>query len=244
MIRVFYYPIAFKFKKQNQKAVIFFVTLLMFGFTWLLHSWQWYWIKGSYYFYPTDMLFWFTLGLIIAINAVKSYSKLTNKQATAVQENYFLKGAKVVIMFIAMSLLWSMWTSSSITEFIYISKFSVKGTASDYLGFIGILAVVMLLAGIIRTLHYKKNWFGFVFNEIKPLYGITFCVIVFGCLETLKKNNFYEQGENFISLNINTRDRTLLERGYYEQILNTDDKRIDLINVGRKSKNRNLIMNV
>lgn len=243
MIRVFYYPIAFKFKKQNQKAVIFWVTLLMFGFTWLLHSWQWYWIKGSYYFYPTDMLFWFTLGIVIAVNAVLSYSKLSDKQTAAVPENYFLKGAKVVVMFIAMSLLWSMWTSSSITEFIYISKFSLKGNAGDYLSFAGVLLVAFLIAGIIRTLHYKRNWFGFVFSEIKPLFGITFCVIVFGSLEALKKNNFYEEAENFISLNINTRDRTLLERGYYEQILNNDDKQIDLMNVGSKFKKWNLDRN-
>lgn len=239
MIRVFYYPIVFKLKKQNQKFVVWFATLFMFGLSWLLHSWQWYWIKGSYYFYPTDMLFWFTLGLIISYKALQAINKLNNPQEDVKNRNYFLEAQKVVIMFFTMSFLWSMWTSSSLTEFVYISKFAKAGTVIEYLIFIGAAIGVGLVAGIIRTLHFKRNWFAFIFNETNPIVGIGFCVIVFSSLAFLKTNH-KEDVEGFISMNVNSRDKMLLERGYYEQILNNDDKSIELLNVGSKFKKWNL----
>ena len=238
MIRVFYYPLVFKFKKANQKVVVGTATLLMFGLTWLLHSWQWYWIKGSYYFYPTDMLFWFTLGVIISVNAVRAINKL-NKDNQKSTENYFIGGAKVVLMFFTMSLLWSLWTSSAITEFFYISKFSKTGSGREYLYFFGATCVLILCAGWIRSLYFSKNWFSFVFSETKPIYGIGFCLILFSSVELLKQNN-KDDVVAFLNMNINNRDKALLERGYYEQILNNDDKSIELLNVGSKFKKWNL----
>lgn len=239
MIRVFYYPIVFKFKKQNQRLVVGLVTLLMFGFTWLLHSWQWYWIKGSYYFYPTDMIFWFTLGLIISYNAVRTIDKLNNTKPVKA-ENYYVGGAKVVLMFVAMSLLWSMWTASSVTEFFYISKFVLAGTMTEYVCCFVLIILVMLIAGLIRWLHYKRNWFGFVFLDTKPVYGIMFSVLVFSSIEFISFKGYKAAAENFINMNVNARDKILLERGYYEQILNNDDKSIELLNVGSKFKKWNL----
>jgi hypothetical protein len=239
MIRVFYYPIVFKFKKQNQEVVVGLCTLLMFGFTWLLHSWQWYWIKGSYYFYPTDMIFWFTLGIFVSVNAVRSLNKLNENTSAIKQENHFLKAAKIVLMFFSMSLLWSLWTASSVTEFFYISRFALSGTAKEYIIFIGVTVLIIVLAGVIRTMYYKRNWFSFIFAETKPFYGIALCVIVFSSLQLLKKNE-KETANGFINMTINSRDKTLLERGYYEQILNNDDKTIELLNVGSKFKKWNL----
>jgi hypothetical protein len=240
MLRVFYYPTLFKFKKTNQRFAIWFVTLFMFGCTWFLHSWQWYWIKGSYYFYPTDMLFWFTFGVIISISALRSYIKMTKGADRTGPQNYYIQALRVVLMFFIMSLLWSLWTSTSITEFLYISKFSISGTAKEYLMFLGIGIVVVLIAGVIRTLHFKQNWFAFVFEETKPVYGIAFCVLMYGSMEILKQGEFKNEVKSFISMNMNSRDKTLLERGYYEQILNSDDKAIDLMNAGGKFKKWNL----
>jgi hypothetical protein len=239
MTRVFYYPLIFKLKKVNQKFVIWFVTLLMFGFTWLLHSWQWYWIKGTYYFYATDMIFWFTLGIIISCNAVRAFNKLNSQKEIPNKRNYFLEAGKVIFMFFAMSLLWSLWTASSLKEFFYIFKFAKSGTLNEYLMFIGIVVLLVFFAGVIRTLHLKRNWFTFIFNELNPLVGIGLCVIVVTSLEVLKTSH-NEVAQNFVNMSINNRDKIILERGYYEQILNNDDKLIELMNVGSKFKKWNL----
>jgi hypothetical protein len=240
MTRVFYYPLVFKLKKINQKFVVWSVTLFMFACTWLLHSWQWYWIKGSYYFYPADMLFWFILGIIISYNAVKAFNRLNNVSGDKRNQNYFAEASKIIFMFFAMSLLWSLWTASSLTEFVYIIRFVASGTVNEYLIFIGVTMVVVLLAGIIRTLYYKRNWFAFIFSETTPIFGIGFCLIIFSSLEVLKQNNLKEEAKSFISMSINNRDKILLERGYYEQILNNDDKSIELLNIGSKFKKWNL----
>ncbi|HWY11764.1 MAG TPA: SGNH/GDSL hydrolase family protein [Bacteroidia bacterium] len=240
MIRVFYYPLVFKFKKFNSKPFVFFATLTMFGCTWALHSWQWYWIKGSYYFYSTDVLFWFILGCFVATNAVRAMNRLNDDNAKVKPENHFFKAGKILLMFYTMSFLWSLWTSSSITEFLYCTKFAGTGTFSEYFLFVGGTILAIFIAGIIRTLYYNKNWFGFIFDEIKPLCGIGLCVLVIGTMETLKQNNHADEVESFLSMNINSRDKMLLERGYYEQILNNDDRSIELLNVRSKFKNWNL----
>lgn len=235
MMRVFYYPLMFKLKQYNPKIVLFVCINIMFFVTWFLHSWQWYWIKGSYYFYATDMIFWGILGLMISINSVKVYVDFSTKPAgQSVSTNHFKSAAKIVFMFFLMSVLWSLWTSSSLTEFFYINTFAGNGSIKDYGLFLLALAGIVIVAGIIRYLHFEKKWFTFLFKEIKPLYGIGICVIISGILFSLDKTNYNKEVESFLSMNLNQKDKSVLERGYYDQILNNDDKSVELVNIGNK----------
>lgn len=236
MMRVFYYPFMFRFKKYNPVIVLFFCINIMFFVSWFLHSWQWFWIKGSGYFYLTDILFWMIFGIIVSIQSVRAYLKF-NRTPDTKQDNYFVDSVKLVLMLFVMCVLWSMWTSSSLTEFIYIGTFAKTGTVTDYLLFVSGIAGLILLVWLIRYLYFEKKWFSFVFSELKPISGIVLCLIVFCFLKEwslVNAGSYKEEVSNFLSMNVNQKDRNSLERGYYDQILNDEDKSIELLNFGGK----------
>lgn len=235
MMRVFYYPFTFKFKKWNQVPVLFFSINIMFAITWFLHVWQWYWIKGSFYLYATDVLFWGSLGFLISINSVIIYKRFARGvNPSQGKTNVVTDAAKIILMFILMSILWSLWTSSSLNEFLYLFRFSVKGNLSDYLLFFVGLSFVIITAAVIRWLYVKKQWFGFFFKDYNSLSGsvIAITIVVTGMF--FKNTSYNNEVENFLSSNINDRDKNILERGYYDKILNNEEKSVELFNYNNK----------
>lgn len=96
MLRVFYYPMLLQLKKWRPKRAVLLLMLTMFAITWLLHSWQWYWIKGSFPILPNDILYWSIFGTIIAVVSVNKFSK--NKKLSP--DNPFRIGMGVVAMFL------------------------------------------------------------------------------------------------------------------------------------------------
>jgi hypothetical protein len=236
IMRVFYYPLVFKFRKSPQGPVILLAVMTMFILTWLLHAWQWYWIKGTYYFYAPDMLFWLLLGVIISIHSYRSYLRSNKPKVHIKKENYFIAAAKVVLMFVTMSFLWSLWTASSLTEFIYFSKFSKLITTKEFLSLGILIAAVIIISGFIRKQYFTKNWFAFVFDEIKPQRGLIICLAVILLCEGLKMKD-PAAVEDFLALRMNKKDQQTMERGYYDQVLSNDDKAVEFLNTGTKKWN-------
>lgn len=235
MMRVFYYPLVFRLKKFNTRIVLFYSTLVMFAVTWFLHSWQWYWIKGSFYLYPADMLFWGILGIVISFKAVYSFSsQVKNSIYHKLFSNHFYIAAKIVFVFAVISFLWSLWTSSSLTEFRYLTGFAFQGTTTDYLLFFLVILFIMLIAGFIRYFHFRNNLFSIFFKEISAYSGLFFCILLILSLQLAENSKYSEETRDFLNLHLNRKDKSMIERGYYEQLLNNDDKSIELVNIGSK----------
>lgn len=234
MWRVFYYPFLFRLKRWPQKRAILFTVLVMFGITWLLHGWQWYWVKGSFPLLANDILYWTLFGLILAYVSVRAFSVSIKKK----KENHFINGMRIVYMFFAMSFLWSFWTAGSLTEWIYIFSKFLK------LDFISVLLLtlsisgIFILGGIIAVVQEKTKWFS-VFTE--TLSGNTRNVI-FILLAGAGLFYHYENKSIAIPLSkmfdpqLNLHDRNIVERGYYEQLLTTNQMNQQLRPVFKKSE--------
>jgi hypothetical protein len=229
MTRVFYYSLLFKLKKLPMKFALFATTLFMFFVTWALHAWQWYWIKGKMLLNPNDMLFWALLGTAISVNAVIAYSRIGKPPKKEGTIDYFKKTCGIMVMFFSMSFLWSLWTSSSIKEFFYLTSFIGSASVEDWIflliGFIGI----GVIGGFIRYLHLRKNYFSFVFKDANPVWSITMNLVILAVF-LFPPSFLVEEFSLLKDPNLNKRDRQNLERGYYEQILSSDDKARDVFN--------------
>ena len=46
-MKLFFYPTHFKLRKMGTLWALSLATLATFLATWLLHSWQWFWIRGK-----------------------------------------------------------------------------------------------------------------------------------------------------------------------------------------------------
>ena len=62
MVRLFFNPVVFRLKRWPQPAALAAGTVVVFVATWLLHAYQWYWLRGSWGFSVPDALFWGILG--------------------------------------------------------------------------------------------------------------------------------------------------------------------------------------
>ena len=70
MMRVFYYPMLFRLQRYGGKLALVVATVMVFALTWLLHSYQWFWLLGSFPLTVQDMAFWGLLGVLVVGNSL------------------------------------------------------------------------------------------------------------------------------------------------------------------------------
>src|SRR5439155_7314418 len=70
MMKLFYYPAYFALRKRGEARAIVLSTVLVFATTWMLHSYQWFWFRGSVLLAWNDLIFWSVLGLLVVITTL------------------------------------------------------------------------------------------------------------------------------------------------------------------------------
>ncbi len=80
MMKVFYYPVFFKLRRWGTTPGIVFATIFVFFCTWLLHSYQWFWLRGSFPLTWQDAFFWGIFGLLVIANSL--YEAKCGRQRT------------------------------------------------------------------------------------------------------------------------------------------------------------------
>jgi hypothetical protein len=121
MQKIFYFPAVFALKRLGTNNAIIIATLYVFMLTWLLHSYQWFWLRGSWLLAWHDMLFWAVLGVLVVVNSLYEIKygrkRSLGKVAWSWQSNA-LTVAKTYGTFWFICILWSFWTSESITDWL------------------------------------------------------------------------------------------------------------------------------
>ncbi len=89
----------------------------MFVVTWLLHSYQWFWLRGELLFTWPDTLFWGILGALVIVNVV---IEARRKQKPVVKgwQGYALRALQIAGTFSLITTLWSLWNASSVGEWL------------------------------------------------------------------------------------------------------------------------------
>jgi hypothetical protein len=81
MMKLVYYPSFFRLRQRGQKLALIGATLLVFVITWLLHSYQWFWIRGDFPITGTDALFWGSVGFFMLLEMLRDTSKTATARA-------------------------------------------------------------------------------------------------------------------------------------------------------------------
>jgi len=121
MMKVFYYPVFMRLRRWGMTTGLVGATAVVFAGTWLLHSYQWFWLRGTFPLRATDALFWGILGLLVVVNSLweaRSKKKHSLGQRAWAFREALVHSAKTVGMFVLISLLWSLWSSPSIGEWV------------------------------------------------------------------------------------------------------------------------------
>jgi D-alanyl-lipoteichoic acid acyltransferase DltB (MBOAT superfamily) len=222
MMKLVYFPSFFRLRKRGNTPALIIATIVVFLVTWLLHSYQWFWVRGDFPLTPTDALFWGTLGTCMMIQMLRETRK--PRQAAQAKVAWSLKrGVVTVGFFWAMSALWALWDSHSIAEYFSIWSVARHADTTSIVTAIGLVVVGVAIAGwpwgvaaIGGEGRAKAFW------RRDDVQGAAVCAGLLlvaqpsitgllgprtgGFVQSLRENR------------LNERDAASMHRGYYEQI--------------------------
>ena len=121
MMKVVYYPAFFELRRFGMLPGIIGATLLVFFATWFLHAYQWFWLLGSVLLTWPDVLFWSVLAFFLVINTVLDMRRRQRAQKEPFDGSvraYAQRAVQTVVFFAAMCVLWSLWSSESVSEWL------------------------------------------------------------------------------------------------------------------------------
>jgi alginate O-acetyltransferase complex protein AlgI len=231
MMKIFYYPIFFKIRKIGVKPAIFITVLILFIITWLLHSYQFLWIAGTFPINWNDFIYWTLFGLLIAINSVYQFVNSKQKKESDSLLSIAILGLQTTAMFLFMSFFWSFWVSESVAEWLGLLAISKGSSMVDWLLFLAI--VILIYTMITSTLYFRKNKTELL-NKFKPqtvakkiLVYSSIMVFLIGISSKTVIGKISEvMGVNLLALTeitLNDADAKKLEKGYYETMVGSNN---------------------
>ena len=114
MVRLFWFSVWFRLRKRGERLALLVATTVVFVATTLLHSWQSFWLAGTFAIAPQDLLFWGLLGATVLIGVLRDHGK--ESPAAPSRPLTVRRIAATVGVWITISLLWSMWSSASLAD--------------------------------------------------------------------------------------------------------------------------------
>src|SRR6266576_4156282 len=145
VMKLFFYPTHFALRRIGPLRAMSVATLATFFATWLLHSWQWFWIRGTPLFNWKDFSFWAILAVLVLVTAIYETTrgqKRTLSPSRVTLRQRFIIGLEAGAVFCLMCILWSYWTCQSWAEFRTLMDAASKPTLRD-------IAIVFVVFAIV-----------------------------------------------------------------------------------------------
>jgi len=238
ILKIFFNPMYLKLSRRKWgTGALVLATLYAFFATWALHSYQTFWIRGSFPIHWADVLFWGFLGVAVLLTALYE-TKFSAQRRKAMMQRGRARDAKQALcaaaMFITLVLLWTLWNSDSWAMYAStVSKLALlsPGSATAIGGGIVLLMLASILLGRSTRAHTDtatssaKSSAPFWGPAIRvtALSGVILAVGNWPLL--LKAQPALVRAVGSLKQNkLNQRDAKMLERGYYENL--TDASRL------------------
>jgi hypothetical protein len=133
MVRVVFNPVVFRLKKWPQPRALAAATATVFVATWALHAYQSFWLRGTWGFTVPDALFWGVLGGLVMVNvqldarASRKKKSLKPKAASFSLRAFGVRGLKTAGTLLTIMLLWSLWSSPSVSAWLAMLRRGLGG---------------------------------------------------------------------------------------------------------------------
>jgi D-alanyl-lipoteichoic acid acyltransferase DltB (MBOAT superfamily) len=235
MMKVFYYPSYFALRKRGNTFALVTSTLVVFGVTWALHVYQWFWLRGTVLLAWHDVLFWAILAICVVFNSLHEVShgrqRMLEKRALTWRDSA-VRALKTVAMFCFISVLWSLWSTESLTT--WLSLWSAAGEWPDApLSWAAIISLAVPVLVGVAAFASGRSWTG----TMAPRYERTAAVVMATAtaLVLVSTSRVYSHlgpvGTFVAGIRyggLNQADVAGLERGYYENLIGADRLNGDL----------------
>lgn len=141
-------PVYFALRKLGDTWAMIWAALITFTVTWLLHSYQWFWIRGEFPMVWSDIVFWFGLGAVVLVNMLlesRMGRRRSLKDRVPTVRDDAIVALKTAGTFVAISLLWTVWSTPDTAELRIIGAALMRSSVAD----IGIIVAVPLCVGVL-----------------------------------------------------------------------------------------------
>lgn len=146
LVKVFYYPLYFRIRHWGNATAVVVTILVLFGLTWLLHSFQWFWLKGKFPLRDVDAVFWGLFGLLVAANALLEMRRGRQSGRLHPLGTAMTMSARILGMLTFMSILWSLWSAPSLRDWMVPVRVALSSPVAQWAQLLGILVIAWTLA--------------------------------------------------------------------------------------------------
>ena len=239
MQKVFYMPVYFRLNKLGTIARLALATAFVIFLTWLLHAYQWFWLRGKFLISAPDIVFWILLGSLVVANVIREARRGRKRTLGGRQlslRELLSSSFRIAGTFSIMAILWSLWTSGSISN--GLSLWAVALTPAGIATLFAVFVVLMVVLGAILWIDSYLNarpkrdpdspraFFG-----VSVKHGL-----VIAALFIVASPAFYTRvggrpGEILADIRtarLSDRDADLLLKGYYEDLIGVSQFNSDL----------------
>jgi D-alanyl-lipoteichoic acid acyltransferase DltB (MBOAT superfamily) len=230
MMKVVFYPTFLPLRPRGERKALVVATLAVFFVTWATHSYQWFWVLGQWKFSWTDSLFWAILAVLLVAGSLRELRhgrerslgkpKLTPRRAVSL-------ALRTASTFAVISFLWTFWNTPTLGD--WLDLISVERPSPAELGMIVAVLVGMGVAAVLAEQLAEpsqkpaapggkpKIWG----PAMLPLTGLAaICLLAVPTTGSLLTTGGQQFVRDLRVPELNQRDARLMERGYYEDLLN------------------------
>jgi D-alanyl-lipoteichoic acid acyltransferase DltB (MBOAT superfamily) len=239
MMKLFYYPAYFRLRRLGATTGLVLSTALVFAGTWALHSYQWFWLRGSFLIEAHDTLFWAILGVAMIANSVYEARHGRRRTLSGRGPNGFARAAlalRTLATFMVLCALWSMWSSDTLEQWLQLWRTSDSLWLAAALC-VGVPALAAASWALDRLAERRpapkpaprppRPFFWFQAAQV----GVaTVVLLAIGRPEVFSRMGTQVAGvvEPLLEPRLNARDAQLLERGYYEHLIAVNQQNAEL----------------
>jgi hypothetical protein len=230
VMKLFFYPTHFALRRVGPLRALSVATLATFLATWLLHSWQWFWIRGTPLFNSKDFSFWMILAVLVLVTAIYETTRgrkrtLTPSRVTLRQR--LILGLEAGAVFCLMCILWAYWSCQTWEEFETLMDAAWPPTVREVMIGFGALLLIcicgMLWGRSSRETSEGRNTtatrepFHF-WRSAGPVAAGALCLLAAPSVAARTIPSIQQIVARLHSDVLNARDLALQRRGYYEEL--------------------------
>jgi len=243
MMKVFFYPLFFRLRKLGATQGMIYATLIAFFATWILHAYQWFWLRGSALFTAQDIAFWVILGVLVTVsvwNEARPRKKLVPKTTADSVKLAVILARKTIVTFLTITFLWSLWTADSIGEWqatlLQLRNWNAEAVFKILL-VLTILATTAIIVGRDQwqvggaakqraaNLRPYNFWRAAVLNGAAGVFVLTMALSE---VQSHMNPTLVAVLDAIENPSLNAADAAEMQRGYYEDLIQVDRFNPDL----------------
>ena len=156
MQKLVFMPVVLSLTQRGQTTAVVVATACVITITWLLHSYQWFWLLGVWLLSATDMAFWAIIGVFLIASTIREQRRGRARQLTAqapTERQAWREALQTAGMFTLMTCLWGFWTSPTFEDFRVVLR-AATFRPLDVAVVVGFVFTVTLLAYLVRRFGF------------------------------------------------------------------------------------------